>query len=219
MPQDYQRARSPERKAERFAQIMGAADELVHELPYQEISPTTIAERLGWSRGNLYKYAATKEEVFLALHHREEAAFTADLAATLAACEGTPGAIARSWATSIDAHRSFVRYQAVLTTMLETNVGYERLVASKRTIKEDMVPVIQALEELLPQLGEGGCVGLYLALLYHAVGLRGHYLGTPEQSRAMEEAGMGRVTDDFAQANERFARTYLAGLLASHEES
>ena len=37
------------------------------ERPYHEITLTTIADELGWSRANLYKYVCTKEEVFLLL--------------------------------------------------------------------------------------------------------------------------------------------------------
>ena len=56
---DYIRARSPEHKQERMGAIMAAADELFAERPYHQITMGTIAEHLGWSRSNLYKYAAT----------------------------------------------------------------------------------------------------------------------------------------------------------------
>ena len=62
---DYQRARSPQQKAERMTAIMDAAESLFRDLPYHEINMGMIAKELGWSRSNLYKYAATQEEVFL----------------------------------------------------------------------------------------------------------------------------------------------------------
>ena len=65
---DYIRARSPEQKQERMEAIMAAADALFQEHPYHQITMGTIAEKLGWSRSNLYKYAATQEEIFLELH-------------------------------------------------------------------------------------------------------------------------------------------------------
>ena len=64
---DYQRARSPQQKAERMSAIMDATETLFAQLPYHEISMGLIAKELGWSRSNLYKYAATQEEIFLAL--------------------------------------------------------------------------------------------------------------------------------------------------------
>ena len=36
-------------------------------MPYTEIAITTIADKLIWSRANLYKYVTTKEEIFLEL--------------------------------------------------------------------------------------------------------------------------------------------------------
>ena len=62
---DYIRARSDEHKEERLSQIKEATAELFESCPYSEITLTTIAEKLGWSRANLYKYVTTKEEIFL----------------------------------------------------------------------------------------------------------------------------------------------------------
>ena len=59
------RARSGEHKEERLSQIKEATAELFASCPYSEITLTTIAEKLGWSRANLYKYVTTKEEIFL----------------------------------------------------------------------------------------------------------------------------------------------------------
>ena len=62
---DFIRARSDEHKEERLCQIKEATAELFRTAPYAEITLTTIAEKLGWSRANLYKYVTTKEEIFL----------------------------------------------------------------------------------------------------------------------------------------------------------
>ncbi|MBQ9002410.1 MAG: helix-turn-helix transcriptional regulator, partial [Eggerthellaceae bacterium] len=63
----YRRARSAEQKAERMAEIMGAAERLFEAGSYHGITLATIAAELSWSRGNLYNYVETKEEVFLAI--------------------------------------------------------------------------------------------------------------------------------------------------------
>ena len=81
---DYIRARSPEQKQERMDAIMQAADALFREQPYHQITMGTIAKQLGWSRSNLYKYAATQEEIFLALHSAKNRAWLEELAARLA---------------------------------------------------------------------------------------------------------------------------------------
>ena len=62
---DFVRARSEEQKQARMAEIKAAADELFCSVPYQEITLSTIAGKLSWTRANLYKYVTTKEEIYL----------------------------------------------------------------------------------------------------------------------------------------------------------
>lgn len=47
--------------------------------PYGEITLTTIAEKLGWSRANLYKYVTTKEEIFFEISSDKMAAYYSSL--------------------------------------------------------------------------------------------------------------------------------------------
>ena len=62
---DFIRARSPEQKEQRIAEIKEAADSLFRTRPYNEITLSTIAEQLSWTRANLYRYVSTKEEIYL----------------------------------------------------------------------------------------------------------------------------------------------------------
>lgn len=64
---DFQRARSPEARAEREAAILEAAADLFREHAYHEISDAMIASAAGFTRPNLYRYFAGRAEVFLAL--------------------------------------------------------------------------------------------------------------------------------------------------------
>ena len=64
---EFKRARTPEQREQRMQDIKAAADAMFSESPYHEITLTRIADRLGCSRTQIYKYTATKEEVFLEL--------------------------------------------------------------------------------------------------------------------------------------------------------
>ena len=79
MKQDFIRARSSEQKSQRMADIKRATAQLYRDFPYHEITLTTIAERLGWSRASLYKYVTTKEEIFLELSADARNAYFEDL--------------------------------------------------------------------------------------------------------------------------------------------
>ena len=142
---DYMRARSPERKQERMEAIMAAADGLFAERPYHQITMGTIAERLGWSRSNLYKYAATQEEVFLALHTAKNRAWVEELAVALAGAPMSAPDFARTWAEVTERHADFLRYQEIIIAIIESNVTLERLTAFKRDFAEMLPPVTDVL--------------------------------------------------------------------------
>ena len=82
MKQDFIRARSSEQKSQRMSDIKRATAQLYRDFPYHEITLTTIAERLGWSRASLYKYVTTKEEIFLELSADARNAYFEDLLLT-----------------------------------------------------------------------------------------------------------------------------------------
>ena len=103
---DYIRARSNEHKEERLSQIKEATAELFSALPYSEITLTTIAEKLGWSRANLYKYVTTKEEIFLEICTEKMSAYYGALHSAFP--EGnnfTTEVIAEVWAGIVNANQ------------------------------------------------------------------------------------------------------------------
>lgn len=205
---DYQRARSPEQKAERMDAIMDAAESLFRELPYHEINMGLIAKELGWSRSNLYKYAATQEEVFLALHSRANRAFLEDVATTLANAPLSNEAFADGWAQAADRHPEFLRYQDILIAIIESNASLERLVDFKRSFAKICAPANELLQRQV------GCDAeqaheLYLQLLYQAPGLYNHFHCADRTAEAMRLAGLPPVKGTFQDAYASFARMCL----------
>lgn len=196
---DYIRARSPERKQERMDAIMEAADELFAERPYHQITMGTIAERLGWSRSNLYKYAATQEEIFLGLHSAKNRAWIDDLAASLSGAPMPAAEFARTWAEATERHAGFLRYQEILISVIESNVTYQRLVEFKRAFAEMLPPVVGVL---CRQCGidEDAATDLYLRLLYQAPALHNHFHCVELTREAMKAVGMKPVEGNFTDA-------------------
>ena len=130
---DYIRARSDEHKEERLSQIKEASAELFANCPYSEITLTTIAEKLGWSRANLYKYVTTKEEIFLEISAEKMSAYYGALLSAFP--EGnnfTTEVIAEVWAGIVNANQDYMRYVSYLNPVIETNVTVERLAIFKK---------------------------------------------------------------------------------------
>lgn len=213
---DYLRARSPEQKAERMNAIMNAAENLFRDLPYHEINMGLIAKELGWSRSNLYKYAATQEEVFLALHTRANKAFVNDVLTSLEAQatqkndDGyfTNEKFARVWADAAGKHPEFLRYQDILIAIIESNASVERLVEFKRSYVAMAAPVQKWIEHQVGCDAEAAH-NLYLQLIYQAPGLYNHFHCAEKTAEAMRRAGIPLAKGTFEEAYASFVTMCL----------
>ena len=205
---DYQRARSPEQKAERMDAIMDAAEGLFSELPYHEITMGLIAKELGWSRSNLYKYSSTQEEIFLALHSRANRAYIDDLLKTFDSLPLPDAEFAKRWAAVTARHPEFLRYQEILTSIIESNTSFERLVEFKRSFMEMLSPLVALLQQ---QTGKGTdeASDLYFRLIYQAPGLYNHYHCAERTAEALRAAGMPPITGTFEDAYADFVTMCL----------
>ncbi len=205
---DYQRARSPQQKAERMTAIMDAAESLFRDLPYHEINMGMIAKELGWSRSNLYKYAATQEEVFLSLQSRANAIYASELMEALSDSPMDSAEFARIWARVTARNSDFLRYQDILIAIIESNASLEKLVEFKRMFVKITDPVVELLKR---QVGceKPEAYDLYLRLVYQAPGLYNHFHCAERTAEAMQLAGMPPVTGTFADAYADFVEMCL----------
>ena len=134
---DYIRARSDEQKEERMSQIKKAADELFKTMPYTEINLSNIAEKLDWSRANLYKYVTTKEEIYLEITQDRMTEYLDSLLTVFPkGCKFTPETAAEIWTAQVASHEDYFRYVSFLLTIIERNVTVERLTVFKKTYYE-----------------------------------------------------------------------------------
>lgn len=194
---EFIRARSPEQKGQRLDEIKGAVRRQFAERPYHEITLTTIAEELGWSRANLYKYVSTKEEVFLLLAGDEmDAYFDALLAALPEGCGLAPDTMAEVWAGIANAHQEYFRLGDLLSTIVETNVTVERLMAFKRAYYGHVARMREHLPLIL-DIGADRVEPLLMAIYYHAVGLVSGCWSNPLIAEALERLGIDRRATDF----------------------
>lgn len=207
---DYIRARSEEQKAERLAQVKAALEHQFATRPYHEITLTTLAEELGWSRTNLYKYVSTKEEVFLAVVGDKRSAYMHALMAALpAGCGFDNGTIANVWAGIAAAHREFFRYGDLLYSVIETNVGLDKLREFKRGYYAELAPFSEQITDVLgiaPERVEAFANTIY----HHAVGLAGSCLNNPAVQQVVAELGITPTPVDFQAEMRDFTEMLLA---------
>lgn len=185
---DYQRAYSAEHKAEHLEEIKAATDRLFAAQGFHGVTLASIANELGWSRGNLYRYAHTKEEIFLDLYRDRSAAYVRAIARAFPAPAVTAGPLpvaefARRWAEVTNRHHDYLRYQTLLTSVIETNMPLDVLTAFKHDLETDVQSAIAVVQRQVPGLGVEAASTAYRALVYHAAALHGHLHGPRPRCR------------------------------------
>ena len=86
---EWKRARSPEQKRQRRAQILAAAAELYGQHGFEGVSLNSIARNAGLAKSNLYRYFSGREEIFLGLVADDYAEYVDALGDRLGALAGT----------------------------------------------------------------------------------------------------------------------------------
>ena len=197
---DFKRARSDEQKEQRMQEIKDATDEMFAREPYHMITLSAIANALGCSRTQIYKYAATKEEIFLELvadKHREY--FDALVAAFPKGCSYPVNVFAEVWAGILNANRDFLRYCDILLTIIETNVSVERLALFKRQYYDDLERILDILQSNLG-IDRESAGRLYNTVYFQAVGLNAYCIKSPTAWKALDMANLNTDPTDFREA-------------------
>ena len=80
---NFQRARNKQAKAERWDEIVNSTISLFERISYANITIKDIAQKTSFTRGNIYKYISTKEEIFLEIIIRDSKKWINDLQKTI----------------------------------------------------------------------------------------------------------------------------------------
>lgn len=211
---EFVRARTSEQKALRLEQIKDCAKSQFKKRPYHEITLTTIAQQLGWSRANLYKYTTTKEEIFLLIMADELAHYTQALLSALPSGSALSNeTIAEVWGCIANAHRDMFQYGNLLIQVIETNVTVEKLM----DFKASYYAGIESMKEQLPvvlSVDENRIQELANSIYHHGVGLAGSCANNPLVQEALKRLGIKSKPLDFkAQMSD-----FIAMCLAWHQQ-
>lgn len=198
------RARSPEKKQERFNQIMEVTNDLFLKQSYHDITLTTIAKALTWSRGNLYKYVNTKEEIFLEIYLSKQEEFIDSLKESFEFKKIDQVYFANKLSQCFDQHRLHLRYHNILASIIETNVSVEKLADFKIKSYKQREYFFELLQVQCPHLSSKQVKMLFLTLMYHACGLDSHTHGTKLLEDAMALANLEIYYDDYCQLMSNF---------------
>ncbi len=207
---DYIRARSDEHKEERLSQIKGVTEELFKSFPYTEITLTTIAEKLGWSRANLYKYVTTKEEIFLEISAEKMTAYYGSLLSAFPQGNNfSLDVIAEVWAGILNASQDYMRYVSYLNPVIETNVTVERLAVFKKKYYELAYSFRDRLAQMLGTTQESA-YKIQLDVLFYASASAVCCYKNPLVQEALKQISITPPPMDFYKDMKDFLKMRLA---------
>ncbi|NCB92554.1 MAG: TetR/AcrR family transcriptional regulator [Clostridia bacterium] len=201
---EFVRARSPEQKEQRMNEIKIAVDTLFSEKPYHEITITTIADKLNWTRANLYQYISTKEEIFLEICADKRDFYYDSLKAAFPPnCGYSVEVFAEVWSGILNAHKDFLHYSDILSTIVETNVSVERLASFKKRYYEKAFEVSDLLCSHL-KISREDSYEMFLNIHYHAVGIGSICRWNPLIAEALAKENIAAPAIDFRENMKKY---------------
>jgi AcrR family transcriptional regulator len=150
----WQRARNPEQKEQRRTAILEATAKLFEEEGLDGVSLNAIANEAGISKGNIYRYFESREEIFLHLLLEYYGQWVVTLERALAPLAGSDDVerVARAMTASYAAHPRFASLVAVTASVLEKNVTADAVVSFKTQLLDVVIRVANAIHASLPAL-------------------------------------------------------------------
>lgn len=201
---EFIRARSDEQKDQRIQEVKDAVYTLFCEIPYHEITLTTIAKKLDWTRANLYKYFSTKEEIFLELSSdTRDTYYDALKAAIPNGCNYSKEVFAEVWAGILNAHQDHLHYADILSTIVETNVSVERLAAFKRGYYNRAYELCDIISAHF-KMDKDMTYEMFLNVHYHAVGIFSACQWNPLIAEALAKENLDPPKIDFCDNMKKY---------------
>jgi AcrR family transcriptional regulator len=188
-----------EQRDVRMAQIKAAAVKLFDTIPYHEITLAKIAAETEFTRGNLYKYITSKEEIFLYVITDEIRAWVDNLNAVFIEKATDYRAFALSWAKTASIYSRLLKLSALLLTVFEENVPLEKLVEFKKNMITAIAKVHEPVKTAFPHWSDEKIYQFIHMQNCYVIGLYPYSAPSAKQKKAAELTGTGYVFPKFIE--------------------
>lgn len=211
------KARSTEQKEERRKRILDAAYALFVASDYRDISMASIVKKAGIAKGTLFIYFSTKEELFLSLTQREVAEWGKSFRKLLELQDEQKLALetfAQMTAKAVVSNEPVLRLLAILGTVLERNVDYDRAYEFKKFMKAHIVEVGNLIEERVQDVADNMGIRLYMYAFTLLIGLYSQARPTAAVFKVLQNEEFGLFRIDFEQSFSEMFMLIARGLNA-----
>lgn len=213
---DFQRARNREQKDLRWEQIKEAALKLYSEHSWHQITMSSIARELDFTRANLYKYAKTKEEIFLNILLEDFQAWITHVIKDFPENTSlTPENFALKWSQILSEHTRFLELFALLNTIIEKNVSVESLTVFKKSFFRELPELSQVFERNFPGFTYDQTMFFLESQYLYALSLYAATTNNEVQKEALKRAGIPCKTPDFTHQFAQFLTILIKGMQIS----
>ncbi|WP_303189165.1 TetR family transcriptional regulator [Fusobacterium ulcerans] len=152
---DFERVKTEEQRKIRIQQIKDAATKLFDIHDFHEITLADIAKGTNFTRGNLYKYVSSKEEIFLLVMIDEFNKLLVELKIKINRdFSKKTDEFSEILAKEIEKQDRFLKLFSILYTNLEKNASEEKLIRFKEELNYCQIKFIKIIKTAFPSLEE-----------------------------------------------------------------
>lgn len=149
----FERVKNEEQRRIRVQQIKDAAIKIFDKRKYLDITLAEIAKETKFTRGNLYKYVSSKEEIYLLVLVDEFRKLLENLKANIdRKFSKEVDKFSDIMAETINAHVRFLKLYSILYTVLEKNASEEKLIEFKENFSLCMDELFSIIKLAFPEL-------------------------------------------------------------------
>ncbi|MGF6907727.1 TetR family transcriptional regulator [Fusobacterium sp. PH5-44] len=216
---DFERAKTEEQRQFRIQQIKNVAIELFDNNEFHQITLSDIAKGMDFTRGNLYKYISSKEEIYLMIFIDEFTSLLKELKiklnknlskeidsfATILACE-------------IEKQRRFLKLGSILYTNLEKNVSEDKLIDFMEKFDLSKGKFIKIIRVSFPRLEDFQIKKFLDFLFYFLIGFYPVTSLNKVQEEALKKAKTGYYPPNFQKILKEQIINILRNVVYHHSE-
>lgn len=194
----FKRARSDEQKSIRIHQIVTATLELLQTQSFDDITLKAIAEKLDFSRNNLYKYVSTKEEIFLLIVDADLQHFTEIMSHRLDNRQYMEiPEFCHLWVKTLYEQKRLLKCFSMLNTMIEKNASLDALVSFKQSMYQSLSRLEEIMLHSIPNISSEAVKSFLYFQFHYACGLYSSTEITDLQKKAIFLSGIPTFEIDF----------------------
>src|ERR1700722_11895896 len=218
----FQRARSEEQRAVRRRAILGAAAEMLAEMPVAEVSLNELSRRVGLAKSNVLRYFESREAVLLELLDSMWRTWLVALDGELAAEMDTAAPVAERGdqlaavlAVSLTSRPVLCDLIGAQAAVLEHNVSPQVAAQYKRAAIANVNALGRLVRACVPELGEYGADRLAAGVMLVTGALWPHSHPSDAMLAAYQaDPSLAAMRIDFAATVREILEVLVAGLLA-----